>query len=169
MQLTLAPNTAAYLAGIVDGEGYITLAKVHATNSYSQLLGIDNTSEALIIWLRDNIPGGSARLSREAEGRRETQYRWTLQSREELMGVLRCIIPFLIIKKLHAQLLLKCLVEVKTKRRGEDYTADDKESLEAYYSILRSLNARGPGSNEAKAKVVKLFAENQLDVEEGVG
>lgn len=82
---------AAYVAGVVDGEGYISSSRYE--------LHVTNTDLSLLHRVRDIA--GCGRLYRPGKPlRREhrPQYRWRLTKRGDIVKLLRRIQPFLTAK-----------------------------------------------------------------------
>lgn len=81
---------AAYIAGIVDGEGSIQIRQ----NSFR--VAIFNTNPDIIEWMSGF--GGNATEAHSVAGRRPV-YRWSIGSRQAVETLLRQIEPYMIIKK----------------------------------------------------------------------
>ncbi|MDQ1243138.1 MAG: hypothetical protein QG550_2390, partial [Pseudomonadota bacterium] len=54
----LTPEEAAYLAGLIDGEGTITLTRRHANERRQLVLSISSTERALVEWSLTRIGVG---------------------------------------------------------------------------------------------------------------
>lgn len=101
--------TAAYLAGLIDGEAWIGLykRKRKETNWYGYELTIANTDKGIIDWLKESF-GGYIRIV-EPKGNRKRQYWWILYNRKQVVRVLKKVKPYLKIKKEQAEILMKFL------------------------------------------------------------
>ncbi len=101
----LTPTEAAYLAGIVDGEGslYLRSDKRGPTKYTRIIIGI--TSIELIEWLREKVGGNPAHTDKPLP-KRSTVYRWQVSHHLDCATVLRQIIPYLVIKRAKAQEML---------------------------------------------------------------
>lgn len=100
----------AYIAAIIDGEGHFFIEK----QRNALVLGVANTSLDLLTWLHEQA-GGSIQVERDVcpadcdiprgEGghicKRKATYRWHLFG-ERAAIVLRCVHPYMIIKKQRA-------------------------------------------------------------------
>lgn len=129
----------AYLAGVVDGEGTITLSRSHANQTPSPEVSIVNTYYPLITWIRARVGKG---IIRQRTGRRvqhATSYIWTVRS-DAAIAFLRQIQPWLIIKKQHARLIVSQYKKV-TCRNGRYPQALLQRKLRLVRKI-RELNAR---------------------------
>ena len=93
----------AYAAGIIDGEGHITMPGHRVALG----VGVNNTDERLIEWLNERWPG---RLyTYPPNGNRQALYCWTLR-RDGSIEFLRAILPYLVIKRETAEAALWCYV-----------------------------------------------------------
>ena len=99
MEMTVQEK-AIYLAGIVDGEGSITIYK-HIRNAkkvdYGGFLVVTNTSKELILWLCNNF-GGSWCIRQGNSLSKKEVLRWQLYGKDALFLVMK-ISRFLIIKR----------------------------------------------------------------------
>src|SRR5579859_5842671 len=98
---------AAYVAGIIDGEGTICLNRTSAQgeNGFAARLTIANTSVLLLETITGMVGTGSVVGRRERE-RRRTGYTWVCPV-GDIQRVLENVLPFLVLKKEHAVLLLE--------------------------------------------------------------
>lgn len=134
----------AYLAGIIDGEGYIGIHKIHPTNkahspSYSLRLDIANTDEKLVLWLKDNF-GGKIYKQVRCPNCNPSWY-WTLGSKKTFL-LLRKVKDLSVIK----QNQITLAIEFQKKTIGHFYRWKpiwlvDKQ--EAYFKELKKLHNRG--------------------------
>jgi len=53
----------AYIAGIIDGEGSITLVKQHKNRNPSPMVSVASTDLELLIWLKKTINGANIYIS----------------------------------------------------------------------------------------------------------
>lgn len=112
----------SYVAGLFDGEGTFTMSSLKRKGLPDYVFGeiyITNTNQEIMSWLKDNF-GGSIRVSRYGEKGWKDCYKWFL-SQKGRRQFIEQIIPFLIIKKKQASLLLELftLMELqKASKRG---------------------------------------------------
>lgn len=131
-----SPADLAYFAGIVDGEGTITVqrTKVKGSTYLRPHIIISTTSIELVDWLETRTLYGT--LQRNQNGRgywRATTSGWHLDS------LLLAILPFLVIKKPHADALLR-LIALR-KQSAKAFTISGE--MEALYQEIKRLNIRG--------------------------
>jgi hypothetical protein len=105
----------AYLAGIIDGEGCLSMGNVH-TGVYTTQIYIGNTDARVIEWLYRTF-GGSIALRPSPNPKHKPLWRW-LASGKNLNVLLQAVLPYLIVKKEQALLLLEYRTSVTAARRG---------------------------------------------------
>ena len=148
-----------YLAGIIDGEGCITIGagKKETCINYNALVLVQNTSKKLIDWLQANF-GGQIYLSKKETEKNKEAWMWRLTKQKDIEILLLSILPYLIIKREQAKVLLNFV------RLGR--TTPVESRLKAYEEI-RALNVRGKSvtTNMREAeKSVKIESELNGDV-----
>ena len=123
---------AAYLAGVVDGEGSIVLGVASEPVLYVM---VANTDPTLIRWLHTIVGGGYFKRSndRSTFGGTKPIYRWTMGGLGALC-VIEQIFPYLTVKRPHAEF---AMAFYSAKRAGNVDAA-----LQAI-SNLRALNNYG--------------------------
>jgi len=106
----------AYMAGLLDGEGYIGLCRYNHGFSYKTRVVIANCNLELLEWARDNFGGYITKL--------KTQGNWT-QGYKLQIGYLEKwlpeVIPYMVGKKKKAQLLMEArnLLNERKKRTNQ--------------------------------------------------
>jgi len=144
-------GTLSYIAGLVDGDGCITITKSfnrkNSINcSHSLTVLIVNTSEKLILWLLENIGGRVYTVNKNGDlkFRQKTAYQWYLGgSNAEIF--LASIEPLLIIKRDQAKLALKFRrLEFDRKCRARSLNQPLVAKREELKQALHKLNMRGP-------------------------
>ena len=90
----LASEKLAYMAGIVDGEGSITLR--HAKGIYLGVLTISNTDVRLMEWIVNNF-GGKTYLYSDHSPKHKPCYKWIVAS-GKLFSLLAILLPYLVLK-----------------------------------------------------------------------
>lgn len=113
------PTTLAYLAGMIDGDGYITITRsVRAGKEYfGAQVGIAGTRPephqlAASIW------GGVVSRYEPANPNHRAQYQWQRMGASAVVAI-QAIYPYLLIKKEHAELALE-LHDYVCEARSED-------------------------------------------------
>lgn len=157
---------SAYVAGFVDGEGYISLKRGNSKESkyvfYTPVITVSSTVESIIYWLKESF-GGWYYPSKPKNGKNwKDQYRWTLTGKN-LRPFLQTIYPYLRIKKKQCELVLrkiklqetifdklpfKKISQINENREGKRisnlaYREEQRSEIEKIYEELRKLNRRG--------------------------
>lgn len=137
----------AYLAGIIDGEGCFYIGNVKQGEygnglQWHTMLKITNCEESLIIWL-ENTFGGA----------KDSRYRWTSKKKftrpvynwqatgEMLDHILPNVLPYLIIKKRHCEVMIQYRTTCKNiggRRLPDEINTQRIEFMKQ----MRNLNSR---------------------------
>jgi hypothetical protein len=158
--------TAAYLAGFVDGEGYISLKRdFHNYRGekviyFTAVLKVANTNKEIIEWCKASFGGWIyKRIWKNGENHKDA-YCWQLTG-SNLEPFLKKILPYLKIKKEQAKLVLekiknqklnelpyKNISRINDRRldkmdRNSEYRTEIRKENENLYWKLRGLNKRG--------------------------
>lgn len=124
-----------YLAGIIDGEGCITVGAGQRETcvNYNPILAVQNTSKALIDWLQSKF-GGQVYLSKKQTKKNKPAWTWRFTKKKDIELILLAVLPYLIVKREQAKILLNF---VRLER------AAPTELRVQAYEQLRKLNTRG--------------------------
>lgn len=125
----------SYLAGILDGEGCITIGagKKETCTNYNAIILVQNTNKKLIDWLQSKF-GGQVYLSKKATEKTKAAWMWRITKKKEIELLLLAVLPYLIVKVEQAKVLLafvRLVPEALPELRA------------IYWQQLRILNARG--------------------------
>ncbi len=131
----------AWLAGIVDGEGYLAFSKSVWTGrknpGYSALLKVGMYHQETIERMA-SIVGGNAK-SRLHPNYDKTIWECTVQG-GQLAPLLRELLPHLTTKRIEALLLLEAIAQCPS-RNGVLLTDEEAAMREGFYLVLRSAKA----------------------------
>jgi len=144
--LDISETEAAYIAGIIDGEGTLTIrkkkpaAKVsHRPPHYSVTFSVSNTEASLIHWLQNRC-GGSVHYYENRCKNCRPYARWDLQT-QQAVALLQQVIPYLLIKNEQAKLAMEFLAHCPRGR--ENPRSDNRVALEeGFWLAMRWLNRR---------------------------
>ncbi len=128
----------AYLAGIVDGEGTVTLVRHHKNEMPAPCVSVANNNLELLKWIQDRL-GGTIVSKKKRKAWHSDSYAWTLRSNKALR-FLKEIERHLIVKRPQAELILKKYKSV-THRAGK-YTSDMLRKKMKLVAAIRRLNQR---------------------------
>ena len=142
--------SAEYLAGFIDGEGYLALGRIPRTVSheYPVRVVVYNTNPAVLESIRRKW-GGTLSYSGPRKPRWKPQYAliWTNAAAAKLLVT---VSPYLRVKSKQAVALLEFHRRLRKCRRVRDargrllpLSERELEFREAFYRYLKRLNARG--------------------------
>jgi hypothetical protein len=105
-------NVLAYVAGIIDGEGAICIAKRRPNRksgeinfSYWNCVRVGNTDRRLIEWLRETFCIGSVQVEKPRKNNKAF-YTWHVASKEAA-DLLVSVYDYLVIKKEQAEVVFR--------------------------------------------------------------
>lgn len=143
--LILSPEVAAYAAGILDGEGCLTLSpRRRERKTPETIIAVGNTDRRLILWLHEHF-GGSFRPMRPATVRCKPTWHWQLWS-IEARRLLRAVRPYLVIKQRHADVLLAFYDALQARPVRERLVEPFAEPFCSLWDEIKRLNRKGPPS-----------------------
>ena len=130
-----------YAAGIVDGEGQVTIDKSTRPRmvnpSYSVYAKVYNTNKVLTDYLLATF-GGSSSTEPSKHPNHKDEHQWTLYG-NRAMNFLIDILPFLRLKNKQAELCIT-LQKIINSERIDNNNRDIRENL---YQQVKTLNKRG--------------------------
>lgn len=149
----------AYLAGIIDGEGTIAIAKQKIRESrknhlYSLRMSVGNSDKRLIDWLKENF-GGSIHIMKEGHGRKF--YQWTLGSKDTYK-LLKEMKDYLVIKKEQADIGIEFYKKTLRHNSGERVPMWLSTKREELFQKMKDLHlpmGKGLIEKRKKEKILK--------------
>lgn len=153
-----AISVIAYMAGIVDGEGALTIGSYSKGPTgnpwYCTYLTISSTDELLIDWLVSNFGCHKMKYTRAqmAENCQRQVYRWQCGG-DRLYHICELILPYSVIKKRQIEIIMEFLKTSKMRvykvgQRGPSVPAEVYDLRSKLCLELRSFHIRkGPLSN----------------------
>jgi hypothetical protein len=145
----LSVADAAYLAGLIDGEGTITLGRKHATDGRQLTISISNTERAILEFALRPIGAGKITAKRSAKAHHAPAFTYAVWNRQAL-SLLAQVAPFLrSYKRYRAALVLDNYVRL-TPRNGK-YTPALLSARQRFESEVLSLRA-SPSSTPGMLK-----------------
>ena len=132
----------AYVAGIIDGEGCITITKDKRPTypGFQLRIQVNMANEWLPAWLRFSF-GGSLREIVVKENQ-QRQWAWIIQS-NSAMQFLKLVLPYLKIKRSQAELCMEMQRAKDTRRKGGKWrarTSIEREAEEIAYNQIRGMH-----------------------------
>ena len=114
----LPPTNAAYLAGLIDGEGTVTLTRKHKNENRQLAVTISNTERELLEYALETIGAGKITGKRTTQDHHTPSFTYAIYNRQAL-DLLEQITPFLRTYKCkRATLILSDYVRL-TPRNGK--------------------------------------------------
>jgi len=118
----LTIDEAAYLAGLIDGEGTISLSRRHANERRQLVVSISSTEPELVDWAASTTGVGKITRKRTSSDKHAPGLTYSVSNRQAL-AVLRQVQPYLrSYRKLRAKLVLVQYLAL-TPRNGK-YTGE---------------------------------------------
>lgn len=130
-------NDAAYIAGLVDGEGSVMLTERKAGTVHLRV-AVSNTFKPVLEWLGEITGIGSVYRHEPNKSNHKVGWSWRCHSNgaEELLRQIR---PFLRIKPFQADLA----INFHERLRNPEFKADRSWQAE-WMSTMKRMNKRGP-------------------------
>jgi hypothetical protein len=141
----------AYLAGIIDGEGTIRIGATKP-NSKNPLWNIRyyaaisvGMSEKKVIEKFEQTFGTNTNMYVECIPNRKTMYRWGTSGTQNMIDIIKKLLPYLIAKREQAKLVLKFCENKKVDgfRRNKGLPKKELQRREEIYLKVKKLNAVG--------------------------
>ena len=100
-RLTLPTSSVdlAYMAGIIDGEGCVTV------NNGSWRVTMDNTDEGLVLWF-GSFGGTRPKSTQPKNPKHKIVHYWQVTSNREVYRLLMALLPYLKVKRFKAEVAL---------------------------------------------------------------
>jgi hypothetical protein len=141
---SLSPECAAYIAGLIDGEGTITLSRLHANENRRLVVSIASTELQLLDLVLRYFGVGKITRKCTYSAAHTPSFCYSVSSRQAL-SLLRQVLPYLrSYKRQRAELALRQYVRL-TPRNGKYTNAlrtDRWQFEEAFLSIKPDAQAR---------------------------
>ena len=135
--ITLSLVDAAYIAGIVDGEGTITLTRKHRNENRQLAITISSNERCLLEYIRKTVSAGKITNKRTAKAEHAPQFTFALYNRQAL-ALLKQVSPYLrTYKRERAKLILDEYLRL-TPRNGH-YTPQQKADREQFEQRVLSI------------------------------
>ncbi len=149
----MAETDYAYLAGIIDGEGTVTIhrqterRKGRTYFSYAPQLTISNTDRIMLESLQNRFGGNVLKVHPPPNKRWKQGYLLSFR-REEILALLPRVIPYLTSKRRKAELLLEYMTtrtkSVESGEGGRFVGVPLTERQKKIIAEIRKKNRRGP-------------------------
>ena len=141
-----------YLAGLVDGEGTISLASCRGY--YRPFCCITTTDPLLIAWLKRFF----WQKETHCKNQRNRPYVKAVLTGYGITPFLNALEPYLVIKKVHCQ-ILRSYIALRLSQKWKEKPSTEMECLRG---DLRILNAVGRQTDSAKAFVRRRYGQSDV-------
>lgn len=179
--ITPSENDWAYVAAMVDGEGSLSLTMTYIKDrkgnpypAFDCKTDISNTSKELMDWIQSRF-GGKVYLSvkhiskkARANGQKSLKpcYRWYCDGQDHQEDFVLRIIPFLVIKKEQAKIVLEY---VRLRRNGRKGQREKRLELHFKMKALNKVGESVTTNTPNTSPEVKIESELCGDVQSGPG
>jgi hypothetical protein len=145
---TLSEADAAYIAGLVDGEGTLALSRRHARDRRQLVLSIANTELCLLEFVLLQVGAGKITRKRTAASRHTPSFVYTISNRQAL-ALVEQLHPYLRShKRSRAALVLSQYVAL-TPRNGK-YSLKLEEDRAAFERAFLAISSRSCADREPR-------------------
>jgi len=146
---SLSPVERAWLAGVMDGEGSISLSKVfnrlyRRAFLYRPQLEITNSNKPFLVRIAEVI--GEGTVHRNKKGDETTRTRWAyIGSAGVLRAILPQILPYMIVKREQAKKMLEYFefIDMRPLWGLREVDPGYYDKLDSFYAVLKKLNRKG--------------------------
>ena len=139
----LAAVDAAYIAGLIDGEGTITLSRRHAQDRRQLVVSIANTERPLLDFVLERVGAGKITRKRTSAQHHTASYCYSVSNRQAL-SLLTQLEPYLRShKRKRAELILARYLQL-TPRNGK-YTASQQQRRAEFEQDFFSITSTTTG------------------------
>lgn len=139
----------SYVAGIMDTDGSFSLKKENRRSGnskspvYTPTILLSQYDSRAIYYMANNFPGSNLIIINAKGTKNGFCYRFSVTSRKTAIEFLRRLVPFLILKKDQAQLLLDYCLTVKSLCGKGVMNKKEIQFRDDYYQKIVSLNKYG--------------------------
>jgi len=153
----------AYLAGVIDSDGCISIQKYSNCASYRVIITVIQKDIKIIEYLYSIFEGSVNVVSRKRKNTRDFYLRWVVTDKKA-MELLKSIFSYLILKKQQAELAIN-LYSYKTRtyrsQRKGGYTEESKLKQKSFFIAIKNLNST-PATTESSGSLTKEMRQSEL-------
>ena len=157
----LTGEEVSYLAGLIDGEGCLTINKYQGkrnrTPSYRGMVIIEMTAGEVFERVTKITGIGKVFYTDHSRdnAHHSASYRWVVYNKADMVALLEKLLPYLVVKKQEAQVLLEFLALTPAKIVGKNSCKSQHyvQRDEQYYQMLKDLKTCGKGISEDRPKI----------------
>lgn len=159
--MNLLETDKAYLAGLIDGEGCITITKAKRPHStplpiYILLIVISQKDKQLLDFWKAKTQLGSVFAVKKS--RNDGIYQWQIKSRQA-ETLLRAVYDFLILKKNQADLVFKFMKATHKRGYNKRSSSENVRFKEECYQSIKKLHDTNEDDHQ---NAIVISKSNQL-------
>ena len=137
---TLTAVDAAYLAGLIDGEGTVTLSRRHLKDQRQLVVSIANTERQILEWTLDTVGAGKITGKRIVSALHSPSFTCSTSNRQALQ-LLEQIAPYLrSYKATRAKVIIENYINL-TPRNGR-HTEDIRTERNRFRTLVLGITAQ---------------------------
>lgn len=137
----LTPTEAAYIAGLIDGEGTVTLTRKHRNENRQLSISISNTEKMLLDYVHHTVAAGKITRKRTTKACHTPSYAYAVYNRQAL-NLLIQIQPYLqTYKARRAELIIRNYISL-TPRNGK-YSEEQRRARAEFEVCLLAIKPGG--------------------------
>jgi O-phosphoseryl-tRNA(Cys) synthetase len=122
----LDQTDAAYIAGLIDGEGTVTLSRRHRNENRQLVVSISNTERPLLEYVLNSVGAGKITNKKTYQSHHTASYTYTISNRQAL-DLLNQTFPYLkTYKAKRSEIILRDYIRL-TPRNGH-YSPEIKQA-----------------------------------------
>lgn len=153
----LTKEEAAYIAGVIDGEGTISLSRRHRSDNRQLVISIASTERELLEYIQKTVDAGRITRKRVVSVNHTPSVTYVIDNRQAL-SLLQQVAPYLrTYKASRAELVLQNYLRL-TPRNGK-YSVAQQSAREAF--IEKFFNLRTSGSQEPAVEIHDKFGKRK--------
>jgi hypothetical protein len=135
----LDQTDAAYIAGLIDGEGTVTLSRRHRNENRHLVVSISNTDRPLLEYVLNSVGAGKITSKRTSQSHHTPSYTYAISNRQALV-LLDQMSPYLkTYKSKRSKIILRDYIRL-TPRNGH-YTAEIKQARTDFEQEVMSIRS----------------------------
>ncbi len=139
---TLAPVDAAYMAGLIDGEGTVTLSRRHRHDQRQLVVSIANTERRLLEWTLDTVGAGKITGKRISSPLHSPSFTYSIANRQALQLLEQIALYLRSYKATRTQLILQNYINL-TPRNGR-YNEEIRAERDRFLTTVLEIRAQEP-------------------------
>ena len=134
-------SDVAYLAGLIDGEGCISVVRYlkRGRTAHVARIQMSLTVKPVLDWVLALTKAGSVQPKTPRQPNRKKAWLWVVET-NRAVRLLKCVLPFLKIKRKQAENLLRFQSVVRKHNDGRPLSKSELKRRNVYYRISRKLN-----------------------------